>query len=224
MSSKVLRGDSPATPETFIWKRLPMRVDPFFSDAGLADANPGAGTGSSGSRPETRPAELERQAQIREQQALETGYRKGEAAGRAQSEAELEPLRQRLAQAVAEVSEHRRALRRQAEEDVVKLALAIARRVLRREINVDPEALAGIVKAALDRLDGREVEGVRVHPGEAEAMTRYLEQLGLPKRIKVTEDASLERGATIFETTRGELDGSIEAQLQEVQRGLCERS
>ena len=45
-----------------------------------------------------------------------------------------------------------------------KLALAIARRVLRRELAVDPEALHGLVLAALEKLQGQEICRVRVHP------------------------------------------------------------
>jgi flagellar assembly protein FliH len=36
-------------------------------------------------------------------------------------------------------------------------------------------------------------------------------------------DASREPGAVIFETQRGNLDASIESQLQEIERGLTDR-
>ena len=50
---------------------------------------------------------------------------------------------ERLARAIDELAGLRPRLRQEAEADLVQLALAIARRVLRREIAVDPEALHG---------------------------------------------------------------------------------
>ena len=44
------------------------------------------------------------------------------------------------------------------------LALAIARRILHRELTVAPEALLGLVKAALEKIGGREIHRVRVSP------------------------------------------------------------
>ena len=56
-------------------------------------------------------------------------------------------------------------LRAEAEADLVQLSLAIARRVLRRELAIDPEALHGLILGALEKLSGQEISRVRVHPG-----------------------------------------------------------
>jgi flagellar assembly protein FliH len=42
------------------------------------------------------------------------------------------------------------------------------------------------------------------------------------RNIELVPDASLERGAAIFETTRGNLDASIETQLREIERGFTD--
>jgi flagellar assembly protein FliH len=52
---------------------------------------------------------------------------------------------------------------------------------------------------------------------------KHFEQLGRQERIEVLADSRLEPGAVIFETARGNLDASIETQLQEIQRGLSDR-
>jgi flagellar biosynthesis/type III secretory pathway protein FliH len=39
----------------------------------------------------------------------------------------------------------------------------------------------------------------------------------------VVADASREPGTVIFETARGNLDASVDAQLQEIERGLVDR-
>ena len=41
--------------------------------------------------------------------------------------------------------------------------------------------------------------------------------------MEVVADSSREPGAIIFETARGNLDASVDAQLQEIERGLVDR-
>ena len=70
-------------------------------------------------------------------------------------------------------------LRREAEADMVQLALAIARRVLRRELAVDPDALHGLVLAALEKLQGAgDLAAYRVHPSHAALRERVPAQIG----------------------------------------------
>jgi flagellar assembly protein FliH len=170
-----------------------------------------------------RIAQLEQEVAPREQQALAAGYRKGEAAGQQQAVARLDPVAEQLARAVSDLSQFRRKLRRDAEQDVVKLALAIGKRILHREMSLDPEAILGVVKAALEKLEGREVDRVRVNPANADIVRKHVERLGHGQRLEVVADARLDRGAVVFETARGNLDVSVDTQLEEIQRGLVDR-
>jgi flagellar assembly protein FliH len=79
------------------------------------------------------------------------------------------------------------------------------------------------VKAALARLEHREVERVRLHPEDAASVKRLLEQTPGRAHVEVVADARLERGSAIFETPRGNLDASVDTQLAEIQRGLADR-
>ena len=65
-------------------------------------------------------------------EAQETGRREGEAAGRQAAEAEVQPVLQRLTASMQAISELPARLRVQAEADLVKLAVAIAQRILQR--------------------------------------------------------------------------------------------
>ena len=68
------------------------------------------------------------------------------------------------------------------------LALAVARRILHRELTVAPEALLGLVKAALDKMEAREVHQVRFRPEDAAMVRQFFEQMGLPQRVEVIAD------------------------------------
>jgi flagellar assembly protein FliH len=105
----------------------------------------------------------------------------------------------------------------------VKLALAIARRIVHRELAIDPDAMRGLVIAALDRLQGQEIARVRAHPQLAAGLAEPLRKLAQTSPVEIVPDPSCERGALIFETDRGNLDASVETQLQEIERGLADR-
>jgi len=46
--------------------------------------------------------------------------------------------------------------------------------------------------------------------------------MGMPSSVEIIGDATLERGAVIFDTARGNLDASLSTQLQEIERGLID--
>ena len=155
--------------------------------------------------------------------ARQAGFREGESAGRAAAQNELRPLVERFARTIDELAAMRPRLREQAEGDLVRLAVAIARRVVRRELTIDPQAITGLVKAALEQLSAGERIRVRVHPDDEAAVRSCLVAVGRAASVEVSGDAALERGSAILETERGNLDASAETQLAEIERGLTDR-
>ena len=170
-----------------------------------------------------RLAQLEAQSQQKVREAHAAGLREGEIAGRNRASADLQPVMERLARSIQEIATLRPKLRQEAEADVVKLALAIARRVIRREMAADPDALRGLVMAALDKLAGQEVSRVKVHPSHTATVKSCLQQITAGSVVEVVSDPSREPGTVVFETARGNLDASVDSQLQEIERGLTDR-
>jgi flagellar assembly protein FliH len=169
-----------------------------------------------------RLAELEQMADRRAWEARQAGYREGEAAGRSQAQAQLQPALERLAHGIAEIAALRPQLMREAEADLVELSLGIARRILRRELSVDPGALEGLVKAALGKLPAQEICRIRIHPELENGMRQALAKAGRGG-LPLIADETIGRGAVLLETGRGKLDASLETQLAEIGRGLADR-
>ena len=155
-------------------------------------------------------------------EARQAAFREGEAAGRGQAQGEVRAALERLARSAQEMAALRPRLRQQAEEDLIRLAVAIARRVVRRELTVDPTTVTGLVRAALEQLSAGESARLRVHPEHESIVRAFLSESGRAS-ILVAGDAALERGSAVFETSRGNLDASAEAQLAEIERGLTDR-
>jgi flagellar assembly protein FliH len=165
---------------------------------------------------------VEQDCQQRVQASHAAGVREGEVAGRQQAAAELQPAMGRLARSIEEMAGLRAGFRREAEADLIALAIAIARRVLRRELAVDPEALHGLVLAALEKLQSQEIHRVKAHPSHVAMLAACLQTAG-GSAVEVVADMACEPGGVVFETARGNLDASVESQLREIERGLADR-
>ena len=221
MSSRILRQGDPVPVNPIVWKRV--GGGPADS-AGLAPGAPGsAGQDAEDADALRRQiATLTADMRRREQQARDEGFQAGEAAAANRLAKPLEDAVARLATNIEDLARVRRALRKEAERDVVKLAVAIARRILRRDLLTDPEAILGVAKAAIEQLDARDLLRVRLHPHDAPVLRRMLAARSVPDAVDVVPDQGLARGALIIETTRGALDASIETQLEEIERGFTD--
>jgi flagellar assembly protein FliH len=167
-------------------------------------------------------AEVREAADRRVEEAMERGRAEGQASARVALSQQFETEMGRAATLMDGLIAAGPKLRRGAEEDMVRLAVAIARRVLHREITVDSDAILGLVKAAFARVDQREVVQVRTDAALMGAMQRILQSLDPARKVNLVVDAALQPGSLILETTRGQLDASVETQLEEIQRGFTD--
>jgi flagellar assembly protein FliH len=169
-----------------------------------------------------RIAELERLRQKEVAEARQAGLQQGKQQGREELAAEIKAASERLAQTLAELAAFKRKIRIEAEMEVVNLSLAIARRILNRELVTDPEAIQGVVHAALNTIQRREIFRVRVYPDGAAAVRSALDRMGASS-IELIPDATLRTGDLLIDTALGELDASLDTQLQEIQRGFADK-
>jgi flagellar assembly protein FliH len=156
-------------------------------------------------------------------QAVQRAYLEGEAAARAALEEPARAANAELMRAVAGLSQMRAVIYKEAQADLLRLSMAIARRIVHRELLVSPDILQSIVSVVLEKLDRQDVHRVRVHPAIAVRLDQDLKNLPHQRSIQVAPDPTLEPGACIFETGRGNVDAGIDSQLAEIERGLADR-
>lgn len=154
--------------------------------------------------------------------ARKQGYEAGRAETEQKTRAELEAVLARMAAAIGELAGTRSEMRRRAEQDVVKLALLIAKRVLHRELTVDENAMTALARVAFETLARAEKYKVTVHPRFAPTITAALPP-GLASRVRVEPDPGREAGTLLIESPDGLTDASIDTQLEEIGRGLTDR-
>lgn len=222
MSSRILRGETTKI-EVLQWRTVERESGGLFAPSGdEAQQQNGGPSIERAQLLELRIAEMEAEMVRRTEAARAAGFREGEASGAACASASIEPVIQQLTRTMQDLAGYRARFRKEAEQDLVKLSMAIARKILHRELAIDSNAILALVRVVLESIDAREVHRIRLHPADAALVEKFLGAMGAPQQMVVTADSTLERGAAIFETARGNVDASIQAQLAEIERGFAD--
>jgi flagellar assembly protein FliH len=162
-------------------------------------------------------------AAAREAQARLQGRQEGRTEAQKLFEEKLAQQRTSLADALAQFTRDRAAYFAKIEGEVVQLALSIARKILHREAQVDPLLLAGIVRVALEKIDGATGIKLHVHPQNAADWRRYLTAHMEPANLpEVVEDPSQPPDRCALETSMGTAAVGLEVQLKEIEQGLMD--
>jgi flagellar assembly protein FliH len=180
---------------------------------------------------EVLQAALAERERIREQ-ARRDGFEKGLAEGR---EAAVRAERERLARECAPLGELLRAAARAveasraevaaaAEREVVRLSVRIAEKIVKAEIaGGRPVAAENLRRAVALAVRRRELR-VRVNPDDLALVEGFLpelrRELGDLGRVELEADPALARGGVVVSTPEGSVDAGLQAQLDEIERGL----
>jgi flagellar assembly protein FliH len=163
----------------------------------------------------------EDQIRGREARARKEGRDEGLAQSAAEFEKKLAGERQGLVQAIREFTRERESYFHRVEAEVVGLAVAIARKILHREAQVDPLLLAGVVRVGLDNVAAGTHVRLRVHPDQIHAWRDFFsQQPDLKSLPELIGDGSLGLGHCLLETELGSTDLTLETQLKEIEQGF----
>lgn len=161
--------------------------------------------------------EMRLKAQALEIEArIEAARRESRAAAREECEEEVEARvekeRARIESVCEEFARERSKYFADVEAEVVKLALAIAARVLHREAKMDPLLLAGVVRVALEKVAEDSATVLRVPTNEVEMWRGMVST--------VVGDERMEAGECVLETSVGKVELGVSAQLEEIEKGF----
>jgi type III secretion protein L len=116
----------------------------------------------------------------------------------------------------------------EAEALVVELALAAARKLLHRALELEPERALEVVRPLLAQLRHARRIDLHVHPADAGPVRRWLAQVltddAEADGLHLHEDVDLIRGGCLIVTDRGTLDARVEVQLAALERALLSKS
>lgn len=174
-------------------------------------------------------AEFDAQLAEEKRRALEAGREQGRQAEQAaQSGTQAATQHERAHQAaefLERFAEERDRYMGAVEHEVVKLALAVAARILRREAQMDPLLLTGAVRVALGQLAGSTQARLCVPEAELDLWREAIALVpNLAVRPAVSAGEGMRVGDCVIETELGSVDLGIRSQLGEIERGFFDRA
>lgn len=135
-------------------------------------------------------------------------------------EQKIQAARAPIAAAVVQFQEQRNEYFAKVESEVVQLALAIARKILHREAQVDPMLVAALVRIAVEKLREGSSVTIHVHPRRVASWSQYFAAQVSAVRVEVEEDPALSELDCIVETELGTANFGLDTQLKEVEQGF----
>jgi flagellar assembly protein FliH len=190
----------------------------------IAPEKAGTETGETKAREAAATAALDAQMQSQQAMRIEAARSEARAEARHEWEQELEERiareREGVLRSCEQFERERSKYFARVEAEVVKLALAIAARVLHREAKLDPLLLSGAVRVALEKLAEDSATLLRVPAAEVERWrVAFSGQMSGPS-VQVVSDERLEAGECVLDTSVGRVELGVSAQLSEIERGF----
>ncbi len=164
-----------------------------------------------------RPMTAEKLEAIHKE-AHKAGFEQGHREGLEAAQKEIAAQMQRFNQIMRALSEPLAAADEQVEQELIALAMAVARQIIRRELQTDPEQVVGVVREAMAELPSS-ARNIRIflHPDDASLVREALnteEDETAP--WKIVEDMVLTRGGCRIESDTSRVDASVEKRLNTI--------
>lgn len=149
--------------------------------------------------------------------AFEEGYQKG----LEQSKADLELFKNNLTvfmNAPKNVFEY-------VAPDILEISVDIAKKVIKKEVETDPQVLVNIIVDVLKTVSKSEPKiNIRVKPQAVQfikdTIPNITYQYGIDSKINIIADPSIEEGGCIFQTNNGIVDASVDTQLEIIKKAI----
>lgn len=161
------------------------------------------------------------------QAGLELGKEEGRKQGLLEGQEEVQQILKRFEQILKFLSEPVEQVNLQVEEELLALAMATAKQIIRREINADPGQIIAVIKEGIAALpSGASKIKVFLHPADAEIARANL-KLSAQQNSEtgneddeplwaVIEEPVLTRGGCRIESQSSQIDATIETRVAEI--------
>jgi flagellar assembly protein FliH len=143
-------------------------------------------------------------------EAFQQGLEEGRLAGRAEVRAQVE----RLSGMFYDLARPFEVLDAEVERELLTLAMALARQIVRRELKTDPTQIIGIIREAIAALPvaARDVR-VHLHPEDAAVVRENLAPTESERAWTMIEDPVMARGGCQITTATSRVDARLETRL-----------
>lgn len=150
------------------------------------------------------------------EESRRAGWEQGLSEGRQAARGELRLQADRLQHLIEKMASPLAQVGQDVQDELVQLAMAIARQVVQRELMTQPEQIRDVVTQAISALpSGNRHLRIHLHPEDAHLLAEHLD-VHESSSWKVIEDATLTRGGCIVDTGATRVDARLETRLQDI--------
>ena len=169
-------------------------------------------------------AEWEEKLRQAKQESYDQGFAAGVNRGTALQKEETVRAVAAVNDLMTQLTGLRREIMEKAEQQILRLAFAIAEKVIHQEVCQDGMVAASVLRDAVKSVTDRDGMKVRLNPQDfrciMEIKDEILREMDGVKNIVFEEDPGIKSGGVIVETLFGEVDARLEQQLQEIKAGF----
>lgn len=186
--------------------------------------------------PFTMPELLEKEAENREvkeidhtideieREAYERGFETGEKAGLAMGEEKAKIILEKIENLLKDLLTLRKKMLTDLQSEIIELATSIARKIILRELETEPETLLNMTKEALMKIERTGPITIKINPSLYNLFMRLKPELqNLHEDLIFDVDPSISAQGTIVVGPQEEVSTDIDEQLRNLIKELGER-
>lgn len=167
--------------------------------------------------------EPERKEDLKER-AYKEGFELGLKEGREKAQKEVEEILARFEGLIRSLEKIREEIYKKAEEEILQLSIAIAKKILRRELELNRSSVLQVVREAIKRLTEEDTIKVYLSFEDFELVKRHREdlirELGESKNLIISPSQEVSPGGCFVETEFAQVDARLETQLETIIQAL----
>ncbi len=144
--------------------------------------------------------------------AVEEGFQKGYKEGLLAAQNEVSQQQTDLTRTLELLRNPLKKIDAQVEHELVELALAVAKQILRREIKTEPQHIVGLIRTAVEQLPPGDPEiNIHLHPEDAGAVEKTLKKYDADHEWNIVKDSAIHRTDCKIHAEPSFIDASAEA-------------
>jgi flagellar assembly protein FliH len=162
------------------------------------------------------------EAQNLKSAASEDGYKEGYDSGYVEGRNEAQTVIDEAVELREFLDIRKEEFYKEAEEQVVKLVLELARKVIGDELKQNNEAILSLVNQGLQKCAFKKKLILKISPQDSDFVLKNKDRICMMVEgisdIDIVTDLSLSQGSCIIETPSGEINSGIDVQIAEIEK------
>ncbi|MEW5819603.1 MAG: FliH/SctL family protein [Cyanobacteriota bacterium] len=165
-------------------------------------------------------------------QAQETGqqlgFNQGYQAGFNQSIEETKNIIESAETIINGAYQAQKEILKNTEKEMVRLIIAISKKVIQKELKIQPDIILKLTESAIKDLKERETVKLMLNPNSIQLLKKaspiLIKKINSLETIKIIEDKSIPEGGVIVESAASKIDACVETQIEEILNKLMEEA